>query len=619
MKFSFKRKKIDKAEEPEVASDAVAPEPKKAEKKQKAPRATAPKKPSYPRNTRFTLLIGDEGAILLYMKGSTVISRQFVPDASESNLEELRATIVEDRKAQITMVIDSIDQSFVQQTLPPVSSLSVQKLIKRRLDRDFKPADIKGAMLLGKEKEGRKDWNFLMISVEKSPQLVLWLDFVMTFDNRFRGIVLLSVEAGIFVKNLERSLGISPKTGTGSEWKILVSHNKVGGFRQIILRNGRLIFTRLALPVGEPAPAVVAGHIEQEMVSTIEYLKRFGYNPRAGLDVYVLASEDVCKLVEVRRLDAKNFHAFSPHMIAQQLGMKGATQPTDQFGDVVLAASVGSIRKNILKLTTIESRLFDKFQLFKYGQRLVATFGALGLIIFAAYTGYGVLLTQSELEDSEQKLRFNKQAFDVIKKQIEDSKIDVEMVGEQTELYRQVKSEQRSPLLFLTQLSKVIKSPVQLKTVYWTFGDSFKAESAVPSLISFNVKSSEVGGMPVGMPGMPNMQFGAPKPTANTPTAEGNALKDMITVSLSMEFPAGLKSPALFKKFSDDVLTGIHNVMPDYAVAYTNIPPEYLDTKSLQMNFDQQPSESTLGAKPFVVTIAIRGEMPTSVVVEGAP
>ncbi len=615
MKFSLKRKKKDGAEEAEVsAPQAVAADSGQEAQAAQESRVVKPKKPSYPRNTRFTLLIGDEGAILLYMKGSAVVSRQFVPDASESNLEELRATIEKDHKAPITMIIDSIDQSFVQQTLPPVSSLSVQKLIKRRLDRDFKPADIKGAMVLGKEKEGRKDWNFLMISVEKSPQLVLWLDFVMTFDNRFRGIVLLSVEAGIFVKNLERSLGISPKTGTGSEWKILVSHNKVGGFRQIILRNGRLIFTRLALPVGEPAPAVVAGHIEQEMVSTIEYLKRFGYNPRAGLDVYVVASEDVCKLVDVRRLDAKNFHAFSPHQVAQQLGMKGATQPTDQFGDVVLAAAVGSIRKNILKLTTLESRLFDKFQLFKYGQRLVATFAILSLVVYGAFSGYGVLLTQSELEDSEQKQRFNRQAFDVIKKQIEDSKMDVEMVGGQTEVYRQVKSEARSPLLFLTQLSKVIKPPVQLKTLQWVFGDSFPTDRVIPGFLNFNFKPNKAAGAPINLAmgmageGAPPVAGGAPK-----------GLSDMATASLTLEFPLGLKSPALFKKFSEDFLKEMHEVMPDYTLAYTAVPPEYLDTKTLQMNFDQKPSESTLGLKPAQVTISIRGVMPTEVLNGGAP
>ena len=596
-RFSRKRKKSEDGE------DVAAPE---VAKKVKA------KMPSYPRKTRFTLLIGDEGAILLYMKGNAVLSRQFVPDASVSNLEELKETIDKDRMAPITMIIDSIDQSFVQQTLPPVSSLSVQKLIKRRLERDFKPADIKGAIVLGKEKEGRKDWNFLMISVEKSPQLILWLDFIMNFENRFRGIVLLSVEAGIFMKNLERAMGV-PHSGTGAEWKILVSHNKVGGFRQIILRNGRLIFTRLALPVGEQTAEVVAGHIEQEMVTTIEYLKRFGFNARAGLDVYIIASGDVSSLVDPRRFDAASFHAYSPHNIAELLGIRGATQPTDQFGDVVLASSIGSIRKYILKLTTVESRLFDKFQLFKYAQRLIGTFLVLGLVVYGAYIGYGLLIIRSDIEDGQQKQRISQQAHAAIKQEIESSKMDLELVSDQTDIYRQIKSERRNPIPAFDQLSKAIKFPVVLRAVQWKIGGTFPADKAVPSLVNYNL--APVGGLDGASPGMPPAS-GAGAPPSGTPDngmpvdGAAPATTEVITMSLQVDFPIGLKSPALFRKFADDFLKELHSVMDGYVIAYTGVPPEYLDIKSLQMNFDQKPSESTLGQQIIPIEITVHGPMP---------
>ena len=238
------------------------------------------------------LFVGDEGAILVYIKGNTVINRQFVPDASDQNLAELRDTIDDDPKAPIVMVIDSMDQTYIQQTLPPVSSFSVKKLIKRRLDRDFGANDIKGAIVLGREQAGRKDWNFLMVSLERSPQINLWLDFVSDLPNRFQGIYLVSIETEIMLKNLEQAMGV-PKTGTGSKWKFFVSHNKVGGFRQVILRNGRIIFTRLAQPIGESTPEVIAGNIEQEMLTTIEYMKRLSFDPNDGLDIYVIASEGV--------------------------------------------------------------------------------------------------------------------------------------------------------------------------------------------------------------------------------------------------------------------------------------------------------------------------------------
>lgn len=602
MQFSFKKKQIKTPEAPLPKVDAEA--------ENQTPKVF--KKFLYPRKSRFTLLIGDEGVILLYMKGNTVISRQFVADASPSNLEELRETIVKDHLAPITMIIDSIDQSFVQQTLPPVSSLSVQKLIKRRLDRDFKPADIKGAIILGKEKDGRKDWNFLMISVEKSPQLVLWLDFVMAFPNRFRGIVLLSVEAAVFVRNLERSLGISAKVGTGSEWKILVSHNKVGGFRQIILRNGTLVFTRLALPVGDSKPEVIAGHIEQEMASTVEYLKRFGYNSRAGLDIYVLASEEVGKLVDVSRFEVKNFRAFSPHAIAQQLSIKGATQPTDQFGDVVLASVVGSIRKNILKLSTVESRLFDKYQLFRHGQRLMATFGVLALVIYGAYSGYAGLLARSAVADSEQKQRLGYQALLDIKKTINESKIDVDMASSQMELFRQIKSEARSPLFFVSQLLSIVKPPILLKSIHWKIAAPFPKEKVLADFANFNISS-----LPATKKGA-----AAPAPTAHDSadkSSEAGVIKEPVTVTLTVEFPPGMNSHAVFKKFTNDFLTKFHDAMPDFVLAYTTVPIEYLGSKDLQMSFDQQPTESSLGSKSVVVEISIYGMMQTAVGGENTP
>ena len=70
--------------------------------------------------------------------------------------------------APIVLVIDNMDQSYIQQSLPPVSSFSVQKLIKRRLERDFGKNDIKGAISLGRDTGGRKDWNFLMVALERS-------------------------------------------------------------------------------------------------------------------------------------------------------------------------------------------------------------------------------------------------------------------------------------------------------------------------------------------------------------------------------------------------------------------------------------------------------------------
>ncbi|MDE3038847.1 MAG: hypothetical protein KGJ21_10425, partial [Pseudomonadota bacterium] len=304
--------------------------------------------------SRFVLFIGDEGVILVHLKDNVVLSRQFVPDGSEQNLQELRQSLSVDDKAPVLVVIDNLDQTFVQQTLPPVSQFSVSKLIRRRLERDFGVSDIKGYLLLGREETGRRDWNFMMVSIERSAQIALWLDFVADLPNRFQGVYLVSVEAELIIKKLKQAMGTSGEGG--SEWMFFVSHNKVGGFRQVILHNGRIIFTRMAQPIGESTPEVIAGNIEQEMLSTIEYMRRLSFDAANGLDVYIIASGAIRAAIDSSKFGARTTHILTPYEVAQYLNIEGATQPTDQFGDVVLAAAIGASRLHVLKLSTPQTQ-----------------------------------------------------------------------------------------------------------------------------------------------------------------------------------------------------------------------------------------------------------------------
>ena len=226
--------------------------------KKMAKTASSELKYSATSGTKFALFLGDEGAILVYMKGATVLSRQFAPDAEEANLKVFQDVLSQDKRAPLYFIIDTMDQVFVQQTLPPVSSLSVGKLIKRRLDRDFGANDIKGALKMGREQTGRKDWNFLMVSVERTPYISSWLDFAAELPNRFAGIYLFSVEGERIIRYFEKAFS-TPQDDGVSRWKLLVSHNKVGGFRQVILRDGRMVFTRMTQPIGDPTPEVIAG------------------------------------------------------------------------------------------------------------------------------------------------------------------------------------------------------------------------------------------------------------------------------------------------------------------------------------------------------------------------
>jgi len=542
-----------KAEAKKRAKEAAAKEPKadkkKGEKKSKTGKAGSVKPPKnkFLKGPRFVLFVGDEGTILLYLKGNVVLSRQFVPDASEQNLEELKTSLDKDTKAPLSIVIDSLDQTYVQQTLPPVSSMSVKKLMKRRLERDFGANDIKGSILLGRETTGRKDWNFLMVSIEKSRQMTLWLEFVYTLPNRFIGIYLVSVESEIILKNLDRAMGV-PKGGTGSKWKFFVSHNKVGGFRQVILRDDRIIFTRMAQPIGESTPEVIAGNIEQEMQSTIEYMKRLSFDPGSGLDIYIIAGSAVKPVIDKSKFPGTNFTIMTPFEAAGYLGIEGATQPTDQFGDVILAATISASPKHILMLSTPESKKTDNLFMILKGQRIAAVLAMLGILGFAGsivddiYTLYEA---SSDLEDTE---RQHQQKLDSLRAEIKRSDLDVDKTGDIIELYQLLDQEKVSPLDFIAKAESVIALPVKVKAMEWNVDEK-------------------------GFMTSPPAPAGAPP------------VKPKLQVVFTLEFPQ-VTTLEVWRVVSRKFLADMKAVFKGYDISFTRVPSQFTETEKMDLSFD---------------------------------
>jgi hypothetical protein len=532
------------------------------------------------KGARYVLLVGDEGAILLHMNGNNVLTRQYVPDSGQQHLDELKETLAKDPKAPLMLVVDSMDQTYVQHTLPPVSKLNVGKLIKQRLDRDFGPDVIKGALLLGREEKGRRDWNFLMISVEKSAHFTVWLEFAQAQPNRFLGIYLLAVECETIVKNLERAIN-RPKTESDSQWKFFVSHNKVGGFRQVMIRNGRMVFTRLAQPLAESKPEVIAGNIEQEILNTIEYMKRLSYNPADGLDVYVLASAGVKAAIDGSKFEARHWQALTPFEVAQYFNIEGATQQTDQFGDVILAASIGASGKHTLKFDTPISQKLDKlFQMF-IAQRAAVALVALGIIGYAGYVGTDIYSLGGEIEKLEQSKMSIQQQKEGLDREIAQSKLDVDKVSEMIDFYQVLTKQRISPLPLLKAMEPMSGLPVKIKAINW--------------------------------------KIDAPSGTPATAVAAAGSPPAKILASVQLEFSDSGSNVNEVKEKAKKVLEQAKQMLKGYEVAYDKLPPELQEDSRLQIDFKEDPNAKPI-SKTILVDLIIKGSaVPPTQIAKAAP
>lgn len=338
---------------------------------------------------RFILLIGDEGAILVFMQGHKVVRRLFAPSPQPSHSEAIVEIMQSNPSVPLTILMDVIDQQYVPQTFPPVSSLSVGGLVKRRLDRDFQPEDLKGSLQIGRDKTGRKEWKYLLVSLAKTPLVAEWLDLMLDLPNQTKGIYLVPIEAVNYVAMLTKKLSAEKPRA----WQLLISHNKVSGFRQVVTHNGKLIFTRVSQAIDDAIPAVIAGNIEQEIINTIEYLKRLEFRDSADLEATVIVSQDVIDSIDIKRFNFGRSAVLNPLAVAEALGLEQAALSADRFGDVVLAAAFGIGKKHSLRFTNAYIEKLSKLYLARIG---ITVFGALISVLLVGLAGMSVVSAISQ-------------------------------------------------------------------------------------------------------------------------------------------------------------------------------------------------------------------------------
>ena len=536
---------------------------------------------------RFALFLGDEGAVLIYMKGATVLSRQFAPNADEGNLRVFQDVLLQDKRAPIYFIIDTMDQVFVQQTLPPVSSLSVGKLIKRRLDRDFGANDIKGALKLGREDSGRKDWSFLMVSVERTPYISSWLEFAAELPNRFAGIYLFSVESERIIRYLEKGFD-TPQDDGGSRWKLLVSHNKVGGFRQVILRDGRIIFTRMTQPIGDPTPEVIAGNIEQGVSSTIEYIKRLGYSPQAGLDMYVIAADAVRSVLDLRKLGARVTQVVTPHETAQALNIQGATQPGDQYGDVAMAACIAAARKHVLTFLIPHFEKLASLYQSLIMLRTISVVAFAGMMLYALLQCYEIYSLYQESDELSGRRVQEEALLNNLKAEVAGSSLDIDRMSDMISLYKDLVDQRYSPVPFLAQMKNLSVMPFTIKDVEWKLSEAAKAKT--PRTAAALRAARKSGAL-------------AKKDTKNS-----QAMTTVVTV----DFHYNAQEPELLKLQADSVINALRESYPDYEINYDK-PVVAAGGGSIEISFedpkDKKAAENVVLEKTLTAKLIITGSV----------
>lgn len=525
------------------------PAPPAAPKRAKAARSGGDGKKSGGR-AQFVLLIGDEGAILVFMQGATVVRRLFAvspqPDHTGAMIELLQSH----PKASITILADVIDQQYVRHSFPPVSALSVSNLVKRRIERDFQSEDITGSIRLGRDKTGRKEWQYLLIALANTPMLQQWLDLIVEQPNEFKGIYLTPVEGQQYIARLHNMMTSEKPL----PWQLLVSHHKVSGFRQIVLRNGKLVFTRATQAIDDAMPAVIAGNIEQEIMNTLEYLRRLGFAENNALEMFVVASGDVKEALDIRRFQSGQGWVLTPLDIADALGLEQAALSADRFGDVVMAAAFARAKKRELKLMTAYGAKLAQLYAARIGIKLLGALAALALLGMGAMNLLAGVEARSGAKSSEAERQPLQAQLESVRKSIGGLNQDVAMKSAIMLTYDSYLKDGHLPDTFLAKFAPLLKPEVRVRKFSW------------------------------GPPGSAISASGAAAPAAGNPAATGAPVE----VQAEMEFIGPFADVEALSKYVEGFLSQMRLAMTDYDIVHSAFPWQNQQDSNLEISFDQQ-------------------------------
>lgn len=318
------------------------------------------------------LLIGDEGILCLPFQIPDAPS-PFFADLQDERVRRMLALAARHSRVPVTLLADTLAQDLRRDTLPQLNFFDRAKLIRRRLQQAFPQARLTASLPVKTDRA-----QVLLAGLQTGGAVFEWLArFAAARPGHPARVALLPVEcAGIVAKLLPRA---------AQDWALLLSRQRTGGFRQIVTRNGELVFTRLtpSLPF-DAMPNEIAATIARDLQATRGYLGRLGLHDRAPLPAVLLLPDACHEAIRKTPLPVEDPLLITPHDAAFKLGLPFAPTLDDPYGDVVCAGWLARKAKPLLALVPDDMRQVRRTVVIRqWGVRataalLLAAFGMAG-------------------------------------------------------------------------------------------------------------------------------------------------------------------------------------------------------------------------------------------------
>lgn len=378
------------------------------------------------------LMIGNEGVVLFGpspfggIEHETAISWE-VPNFKDQLVDAL---IKKNIKKPVLMLFDGSDNTFRKETnTPKLNSFDRKKYIKRKLDQVFANYPFRTFIDITteEEKKEKKPYSFLFVAITDLDKISRVTECLFESGVPISGLGILPMEAEGLIKNLAEKVFGKEKR---SRWIVLAGQHECGGLRQIIIKDGRMAFTRIT-PTSEAGVQGEswANEFINEYKATETYLSRLAFKPEEGLDVMVVCGNEERKVFESRNFfPGNNFKCITADESLRYIGFKRNLIGSVNFADVLYAAwgikRMGlSVPVSLPDIDTIKwPRMFASL----FG---VLTFlGILGMAHYAYSTFDQYILVGEEIDRQQSQKRMLASEYEEEAKVFQQFPVSIEVV-----------------------------------------------------------------------------------------------------------------------------------------------------------------------------------------------
>jgi hypothetical protein len=249
------------------------------------------KSPFQPSAKRI-LLINFDGMSIYTLEGVRLVHvARF--SAEDEGYENFQLYLSNNKKTPVTILVDSVSEDFVVESVAHTNAMDRPALLKRKTDQHFRGAEYRSARIVGRAVGGRKDDRVLFSALTKGKGVDPWVQVLLAEEVPIQSITSPAFALCKVAKHYNLMTSSS----------ILLVNWEQSGIRQTLIEGDKVIFSRLTpLPTYqsvEPAELIIETCQQCE-----EYLERIGLVPfDLKLDVHIITPN----------LDSHDFAKFLGH------------------------------------------------------------------------------------------------------------------------------------------------------------------------------------------------------------------------------------------------------------------------------------------------------------------